>query len=564
MIAQESVLNDSAPQATSIEKPNDSIQKLADEKELANLWRDLIHSLDDRRVNDALTKVEHLDVLKKKLGRDSLRTQSKYLLSIAAKLKQAGLYDEAGLLAEAAVKLSPLLLGVQYDAASFSDNIDFFRLLPNLKELLGYDPAGLISIAVSFIYPFLWANTLAILFYFLLYFVVSPETLIKAFDGTFLGKIPNIARVFLLAFGLTFPLFFGPLWTLFVWSLVYLMLSRNRKWAVFISGAVLIAWGSLIPLRENLNLWIEDARMKSAVEVLSGATSESDLNNIQKLLKERPTDGVLYYALGEYFRRKGQLGEALKAFNRAEIVLGNQPYTKAQRGLVELVRGELHASEKFFSEAEAMGLKSAAFYYNTSKLKIMSLDTVGSTAYYTKAKAKNSLVTKVLDQREEVSGISEKEAIGEINLPFSIILRSAVTPFAKLSVINESVAQLIMPGISPASMLSIGLILLVSSLVFFGKAKRRNLNQDTTKLVLLFQKIVSLIPSGSEIVAGNSGRFFITFAVLIFAIFPLINWPKESLVPFGGVSPGILSFYGLVTFALVFLAVLFNWKRSKV
>ena len=532
------------------------------EAELVSLWRGIIHSLDDRRINDALSKIDDLNDLKMKLGRDSLRVQSKHLISVAGELKDQGIEKESALLAEAAVKISPLSLGIYIDASNFTNNVNLIEILINAKEMLGYDPAGVLSLLVSGIYPFLWANVFGILLFFLLYFTSFPRSVLDYFNGVLPGAKSDIKAFIVGIICFIAPLYFGPIWTVAVWSLLYLLISSNRKWAVFISGAVIILWGALIPLRENLNIWLNDAGMKSAVEVLSGSTSENDFRNMQKLLNERPTDGVLYYALGQYFRRSGEFEDAAKAFNRSEIILGNQPYTRAQRGLIELVKGEYVAAEKFFSEAEAMGLKSAAFYYNMSKAKIMQLSTTGSAEYYSKAKEANPLVTKVLDRREEVSGVSENEALGEINLPFPIILRSALTPFSRLSFINESIASLIMPGVSLGIMLSFGLFLLVSSLAFLSPGKKRS--SLKSEEVSTLRKLVSYLPGGSDLLSGFTGKTFITFSILFLALFPFFSWPLETLVLFGGSKPKLFSFYALIVLGMLILGSLSSSKRRDI
>jgi len=507
--------------------PSSSITKLEMK------WNEVLVALKDQPLKDVNDRLDELNDLRVQLDVSGLEDYSFNLLNRASVALTKNDINAAAFFSKKALQLSPqsprllwssIRVATESGVSSASDH--FFRALGATLR----SPQVMLHLLKGVTYPALWALTIALLTLLALNFVWhAPAVLVsagKSISPSFRGiGAPILAFVVLVA-----PMVFGPLWTVAAWSMVVVVWLPRSRWLAFYGGTIIALWGVVIPLRENLNHWLDDPRVVTMLNAASGIFSSSARADLVSLVKQHPDDGVAQFLIGQVYRRYEQYDQAQAAIQRAESLLGEQPWTKAEQGIIAFLMGKTEQADKLFSEAEQLGLASAEFYFDYSRIKFEQVDVAKSRDYLALAMRANSQVTAQLREREDKFGMKSNRSIAEIKLPIRTILSSGLKPAERDKSRFDLVAQTLMPIGNPISLAVVGGILMLIALMRKSKngPKRRTATYIGYKPGAAVRFLASSVPGWNQAVSGRSGLGLLMLAGVFFALMPLADWPREA------------------------------------
>lgn len=520
---------------------------------IEDTWRLTVAASDRYDLKTVNSLVHELERLKLQADISALDTYALFMVSRGAEALRVGDKESAAFYARKALQLSPrspvvlarsLPLVRQTGTASASEQ------LGKILNALWYHPNVSLRLLKHMIYPALLAFSAGLLVALALTFAFKIETLYRGMGRLMPPTVRGLITPFVLLAVLVAPLFAGPLWTMLAWAICTYLFVPHHRWLGFAAGTLLALWGTVIPIRESLKVWLDHPGIQSMLNVASGVFSTSDRARLQQLTSERSSDGALYYTLGQVLRRHGAYGEADEAFLRAEMLLGKQPWTAAQRGVIAFLDGKLEKSEQLFRDAESAGLASAEFFFNYSKAKFEQMDTAASQKYLLRATQLDRGLTNVLKNREDLLGAQSRLAVAEMPLPFHLMFKSALQPISSIREGYSKIAGALMPGCSPAGMLGSGAALI---LFFFFARKRKSRTVPLSSYAhllpaRLLPKLLLLVPGGAWVRAGRPMWCFCIVSGCVFLGMPLVDWPAESRVVVDA-FPEFIPFY-LCAFAL--------------
>jgi tetratricopeptide (TPR) repeat protein len=527
-------------------------------------WRRVLQGIkndDLREIHDACGRLEELRNLG---GFTALDEYSLLLVEEGYRRLERAQLDGAAFFAKKALQLSPSSPSVALHSLGLVKGTGVApvgsQLVYILRQAWSY-PALVLSGVKTAIYPFLWAILFGLYISFVIYYAFHLKVILTGvarFIPTHLrGMLAPVATFALLAV----PCLFGPLWCLACWSVLLLFASSEKRWLTFHTGVVLVLWGTLIPIRENLKLWLEDDGIASMLRVSEGSFSDLDKGRLEGLIRRRPSDPTVYFAYGQHLRRREDWGAADAAFARAEELLSAQPWTLAQRGLVAYLAGDLPKALEYYERAEREGLDSPEFLFNYSKARFDNLDTDVSRALHARAQEKAPVLVADLKKREEALGT---RAVAEIRLPSHILLRASLDPVAPLAGKLRERARTLMKGAQPFHMAGAGVLLL---LLFFtlGERKKRVRFQTYYRTYLpsrILETFLRFIPGGAWTLTGQPTVTFLVLSLFFFLAFPLVGWPSESTALIDWL-PGIRPWYILGLAALWFAVCIHGYMKES-
>jgi tetratricopeptide (TPR) repeat protein len=530
-------------------------------------WKEVLAALKLSPLKDVGDRLDELNDLRVELDVSGLEVYSFNLLGRASAALKKNDIPAAAFFSKKALQLSPqsprLLwnsIGVATESGVSSVGDHFFRALGATVR----SPQVMLHLLKGATYPGLWALTLALLLLLALSLVWNAPTLLVAAGKHISTQFRGIGAPILATLALTSPLFFGPLWTIFAWSLVVAIWLPRSRWLSFYGGALIALWGVVIPLRENLNHWLDDPRVGTMLNAASGIFSSSDRSDLTALIRQHPDDGVALFMLGQVLRRYEQYDQAQIAIQRAEGLLGEQPWTKAEQGLIAFLTGKVDQADKLFLEAEELGLSSAEFYFDYSRIKFEQVDVAKSREYLALANHKSAGVTAMLREREDRFGMKSNRSIAEIRLPLRTILTSGLKPAERDKSKFDLVAQSIMPATNPIILVVIGAALMLTA---FPRRERRGPSRKVATYIgykpgKVIRLLTCAIPGCSQVMSGRIGRGLLLLASLVFVLMPLVDWPRESGMVLE-LLPGFQWYYTLAAFLVIGSAVTVQVLASK-
>lgn len=535
---------------------------------LARCWDDVVTAIaahDLRKANDLLIE---LNKLKMESGFDALDSYSLVLVAHGIDAQRAADKDSATFFANKALQLSPdspLVLLRSLPLVQYTRVASPFSQVMRIFLKVWHHPYALLALMRYLTYPLLVAFTAGLYIVLLICLTLHVADLLRGFAtklslplGGFIA--PLIALVVLVV-----PLWGGPLWSVTVWSLLLWLFVPQRRWLCLYTGVTVALWGMLIPIRENVSLWLDDPGIQTLFQVSSKPLGQSDRKRLEDLMVQRPDDAFVAYTYGQLLRRNGEFKAASQAFARAEGLLGLQGWTKAQQGSIAFLQGNAKEADKLYAEAEGLGVTSTEFYFNYSKIKFELLDTAASRDLYTKALNKNTVLTQALKEREDLLGLTHNHAIAEIELPFYRLTSSALVPYPQTQINGDRLAAMMMRWCSPIGLGIAGLFLL---LLFCLDRKQRSRRQQKifsayeAPTVLL--SCIRLTPGGALLMAGRSGLCLFLLSIFILMLMPIVEWPHENrgiweLMP--NLFPYYICIVMLYSLAVVYIGFLQEGRR---
>ena len=530
-------------------------------EQIQNSWKAVVDALAVRDSSAIHQQVAALNKLRIEAGFESLEDFSLSLIAAAKENLQRGDKSLAALLLRESFELSPASPCVMLASAILagktgvaSTGSQLFRAL----RVSWYHPALVVKGLKSAIYPLLWSLTLALYLTLGLMIALRMRELFREIARRLPLGLRPVGTPLIVAMLLIGPCFLGPLWCLFVWGSLLLLTISGMRWLVFSTGALLLLWGSAVPLRESLALWLDDPRIEALLQVAAGGYAPADAALLANLKAARPGDGTVQYTYGQLARRLGNYEQSEAALGQAEAIFGDQPYTKAQRGLVAFSRGDYSGADLLFADAEKLGLGSTEFFFDYSKIKLELLDVSGSQAYYQKGRDKDAVMTDILQRREDVLESEDKKLVAELRLPLNLILSSATEPQDGVKQRADLVASAMMPGVPLGGLLILGTLLLLASLRVADTKPIRGVGYfekyQTSRIVT---NAIRITPGGAGVILGRPLWTVGVLSVSIFLTMPLVRWPLESTVLLDAV-PEFLNYYLLIVIGFVAMAALLS------
>lgn len=516
-----------------------------------------------RPAHDALLELNRMRIAH---GFEALEDFSIQLLQIAEVKMTENDTETAAFLIRKALLLSPNSPRVLFESASMmkitGDGTFAGNLIAALKESLNH-PGLMAGLAVHIAYPLLWSLTLGFYVILLLYLVFSVRVSVRAISGYFPMFLRGVFAPLVVFLAILAPCAAGPLWSIAVWTVLLLLAHSEKRWLSFAIGTLFVLWATIVPIRENVDHWLQDPGIQTMLNVASGYYSPGDKKQLEELVKQRPDDGVAFYMYGQLLRRLGEYELANAAMLRSEFLLGEQPWTKAARGLIQYLMGHNELAMKLMDEAENRGMSGAAFYFNRSKISFELMDTERSKEQYRIASRADAALTQVLSERERLLGDDSKKAMAEISLPLRKVLRSALVPVGSGASDIDSIIKLLMPGTNPVVMMGIGSALILWALMVGRNVKRARFiscyeSFKHSHLVVCFFRC---IPGGSWVLSGEPFKAVFIVSLLIFMCMPLVLWPKQGAFILDATN-SYHEFYCLAVAGLTLALILFGWEKE--
>ncbi len=488
---------------------------------------------DLREVSDLLSKLQEEKI---KAGYPSLNDYSFYLLGQASEALAKKDREVAAFYVRKAIELSPLSPQVLFRSlrlVQLTGVGSFSRQLVKAIKELCQNRQGLFLLFRDYVYPAMWALTIALYLVFIFIFVRNCDELLKAFARMAPAGFRGVFSPPVLLLTLCFPCLGGPLWCLLVWALVCLWCLPERRILVFLVSCCISLWASIIPVRENIALRMADIGIQTVLRVSSGQYRPDDLQRLVGAIRNRPADAVAWFSLGQVLRRQGNYSRADIALQRADTVWEeSQPIVKAERGLISFLKGDSATADALFSEAEKDGFDGPEFLFNYSKIKFDLLDTEASRSYYERAVRNHKDLVDTLKMSEEALGLRDRNALGEFRLPWQVLFSAVIAPMPGSYERHRLMMSLIMPGISPAMAMVLSVILL--GLFLFVSTRKETKRHSTLfpdyKIPSLLRGLIIAIPGGGWALAGQPVKALLSLVFCIFLILPFTGWPASSSV----------------------------------
>lgn len=529
---------------------------------LSPAWEKLREALQDNNFAAVNEQVEALKTARDASGILNLEPYSLALIDEAAGYLRASERDKAASLTRRAIELSPQSPRVLFRASPIarrSGADSSFSLMLKGLSLIPARGEWVMKTIIAAIYPSLWSLTLGMYIGFVLLLIERLVPALKTLGRMCPPAFKHLMPACFLTLVFMLPITLGPLWCLFVWSIFILLAIPERRFLAFAAGTLLVLWGTLIPLRENMQLWIEDPGVQAMLRVGGGSYSRSDSLLIERYVSQHGTDGVGWYMRGQVLLRDGKFAEASDSFSRAGVLIANEGgriRALASQGMALFLQGKTAEALDHLQAADQAGLADAGLYYNMSRLLLETLRTEESREYFKKALAADKETTERLREREDLVPLGAATSLAELSLPWWVLLGTSLSPRLGSHEMHDTMAQVIMFPLNPIAIVGFGIALL--ALFFFVGTQPDRFPGITASRTMwhILRALLLLIPGGLWVLRGQPVRAAVVASFGVFLISPLIGWPDDSRNIFI-VAPDLKGVYfaalGLFVLTIAFL-----------
>lgn len=500
---------------------------------IQNTWKQVVAASERGDLKTVNTLVIELQKLKLQADVAALDSYAMYMIERGNEALREEDRETAAFYARKTLQLSPnspVVLAKSLPLVRQTNTSSTGTQLGTIFREVWHHPNVALRVLKNIIYPALLAFTLGLLAATVLLFAFKIEHVLRGVARALPASIRGLLAPVIILFALVIPLLLGPLWALALWAFLIYFFMPQHRWLGFAAGTLLMLWGTVIPIRESLKGWLEHPGVQAMLDVASGVFSNSDRSRLEALAVERSNDGAVFYTLGQVLRRHGDYRQADEAFLRAEMLLGKQSWTIAERAAVAYLDGKLEKSDQLYQKAANAGQKGAAFWFNYSKAKFELMDTAKAQEFLNRAVQQNKDLTHSLEEREQLLGAQSRLAIAEIQLPFRFVLDSALHPTASIKRNCLLLARSLMPGSSPPQIAITGAVLLLF-FFFARKRKTRTLPLSSYANLLparLLKRLLVIVPGGAWIRAERPLWCFGILSFCALLLMPLLEWPVEA------------------------------------
>lgn len=530
-------------------------------EKIHNTWYQVVAADEAGKMKTVNRLVDEMEVMMQKAGFTALEEYSLYFITRGESELEALDYETAGLYARKALKLSPgspRIIAQSLPLVRATHTAPVFEQVMMLVKQLGSFPEMALFILKSAIYPILWGLTIGLYLLFSFLFIFRSRELLRVVANALPHKTRGYLAPLVTTLAVVIPCFFGPIWALACWAVVVLAFMKERRFLSLAVGVVIILWALLIPIRENLELWLEDKGIQTMLNVSSGMFNQTDLTVLRDLTEERPKDAVAQFTYGQLLRKYRQYDKAVLAFQRAEKLLGKQAWTKAQLGATAFLDGEIDKSEEYHSDAEKMGLESAEFYFNYSKVKFEKTDLAGSEEYLLKARRADRRVVDLLSEREKLLKYTSVYSVGDVGLPITKILASALRPMKGVGEQEKKVAKALL-GFSVSSPVFMGLLSLIILIGYYiaGDPKQtRGVGSyyNTYEPSKFISTMIRVFPGAGWIVSDRPIVSLLFLIITVSLVLPVLGWPRDTTILFSSFPDVFVLYATFVSLVLLLLS----------
>lgn len=515
----------------------------AAERTIDHLWEQAQRSLAEDKLREFVDLAAEIEKQKELSNLSSLEEISLALIGAAEQRYHLRDRDAAQLLLRRALKFSPESARVLFRSLWISRATGESPVIHQLLRAargLWYNPAHFLALLSALVYPLLWACTLGLYAALVLFFCYRIQTALRRIARRMSVKYRGFLAPLAVITLVVIPTVLSPLWAIVALAVLSSLLLKERQWAPLAAGCLLLLWGMLIPARENISQWLDDPATNVLVAALVGdhGKGAASAAYLEGLVRRTPDDAVAWYALGQAYMRNAQYDEAQRAFKTSARYLGEQPWTTAQLGTIQFVQGNAQEADNLYASAGDLGLSSAAFWFNYSKIKFEETDTITSREYSNRARAADEEAAQRYQEIEERRSGDNRSYFVDIRLPAYKLFSAAFRADESSSERQTMIAAAIMSGItSPYAIIAVGLALLFLGALQGREERRvRELGYYVDYYPSrLFINAVKLLPGGAWIIAGRPFFAALLLAGTVALILPVLGWPQDiEISPEGG------------------------------
>jgi tetratricopeptide (TPR) repeat protein len=502
-------------------------------EEISSLWTESLAAFDTKDWTLANHKILELVKICEELDISEIPEYSQILLTYAEAELKNGDKQSAAFIIRKAREISPKSFSIALEASHFNTgNSDSgrFQALWELAKLFIARTDHIFVFVKSFIYPALWAVTISLSLAYIMFLAANVSSFLSALALLMPSSSRGLLSIMLLGAFLLLPPLFGPIWMLSFWALMTLAFLPKNRWLVGLTAILIVSWGALAPIRENMNAWLSKEGTQRVLRIQSGVYARDDEKNILLLINERVSDPSLKYTLAQLLKRRGDYKSAEGLFASIKNDISNSQKIDMQLASIYYLIGDYSKASKLFDTLEKEGLSSAEFNFNYSKVLFELTDTELSRAKFELANSNNPSLIKNLQKKEEIVGMQHPVSMAETNLSYNDLFRASLVPIEGTNMMADKILLRIMPGGNCMLALAIGGGLMLLFLVRLATPARewRRIYFSNYKHSPLFYGVIRLIPGGSAILNGTTVRAVIILSLLILLIIPIIEWPRDA------------------------------------
>lgn len=515
-------------------------------------WQALLEPLAADKIELASAALNNLKELRAEYGLESFEEYSLFLIVTGLDDLRHGENARAKFRAQAALDLSP------HSPRVLSGGAQLFRLTgvlgsfehaARLVSASIHDPLSATGMVVKAAYPILWAATLALYIAFVFAVIADFRSIRSVLQRFFPSEFQG--PTLLVGLMLILPLPFGILWSLAIWGAMLGSLVPGRRWHAFAAGVLLVLWGSVIPIRENLTAWITDPGQAVALKVQAGDFQVEADRLLTQLSAIRPDDGIAVVARAQIALYQGDIALANALLDRAGVILTQNVSVTSMRGLLAALSGDFAKAKTFMQSALDQAAPSAELLFNYSKVQFELLDHAASRELLGRAREKDAALINLLEQRETKYPNGVFKGYAPIRIDAGAILSSGLGALPSASAQADVVSRLMM-NTRPFTLVGLGCVLIVLFMV--RSPKGRALPRGDAKLVPPLDLLALIIPGATNSSERHLAKAFLVLFMLLLAFFALIGWPAES-AELARAFPGFKPLYALI-FALTVVGLM--------
>jgi tetratricopeptide (TPR) repeat protein len=529
-------------------------------------WVLLSEKLEQNELTAASDVVNELLTIRDSSGIGALPGYAAHLITLAKKAEALGERDRARVLFRWALKLAPQNPEVIWQALPVYKQYrlgTLFDLVKTLAVSLWSSPSRMLSLIQKSIYPLLLALSWTL---YLVFLGTIAVELMSIFRVLALYVRPSlrallVPALFLLLFAL--PIFLGFLWCLACWAVAIYVIIPERKKLSILSGILVLAWGVLIPITENLSSWLHSEPVERVLFSSEQPLRQDEQQRLTTELSVWNGDAVVRFKFAQLLRRAGQLEAAERVLSSLEKALGEQNWIAAERSVLYSLRGDYNSAERVVREVIESGHDSVEVLFNLSKIVFELNNTKDSRELFGKALRKSTFRVEELRKREEVLGIHDPRSYADVDLPVFAYLKAAIFPNDLRFLNAESKAAQVMRGCDPRMIAIVGILILLMHLTRHKSSRRIHPKGlfDGYQGGGFTNTIVDLIPGGMLFTTGRFRSGFLILFTMVVTAAPLIRGTYHT--PMFACYGWLVSYHICFWLIIYLLVTLYSIQKGK-
>ena len=500
---------------------------------MEQIWDESLAAINAHDLNAINLKLNQLQEMQIQSGLKELPEYSNKLLLYAEAAIVTGNKEEAAYLVRKALEFSPHSPEVSVQAMPIAEAAFVATVSSQVGKVISQSLARLDTVAdlvKRSIYPILWALTIGVSLTFFMLLATHVTVLMRSVSSTLPTQLRGVLAPIVVFFVLTVPLAFGPLWMMAIWSVLIILLIPKYRWFGGLGAVTILLWGLLVPIRENLDLWLNDAGVQSMLRVSSQIYSPQDGNLLQSLVNVRRDDVAALLAYEQLLRRQKNTAEARKIVSDLELLIDDSKILEIEKATLLFLEGKAEEAVRGFETLRENSQDYAPYLFNFSKAQFELMDTEKSRDLFEQANALDPELAGTLQKQEEKIGFSHPASLAQLPVPLTYIVRSALSPMEGAAMLADRRIGRLMPGLQIMQVCLIGSGILVLFLLSLGRSAKlpRAIYYSNYRHSQLLYGVLRLIPGGASVLNGRPLRAALIISTLFLMLIPIVKWPNDS------------------------------------